>query len=443
MLNGATKAVLYQSTSSSRVFNYLLGSSGVASSGNTVYIESGAYTVDATWGIYVSDVTVTFQSGAVLTAVNDMPNMWGQTGVGSPVMWLYGNNIIVSGVTINGNGLNQAVSATTYLSGANYCAGIMFNGNNSLVEYSTIYNCRSYGTITGDGVTTNNNGVMNCLIYDCGANGLNAWSGDNGSYFINNNVYDCGDVGIDSYGLNTIITGNTVYNVGWTTTGQTAIYGTMYGYNNAGWGIAIEESSGQSPAAGGSGSGNYLFIAGNTVSTTSFGIVVDGSGNGNINYVLISGNSVTTTLYWGLRLRDTSYDIVEYNTITTASIGVYLAVNTGSCTSNTVYGMTYSGCSTNYNYNGLTVSSSAPSIVAVTVASSPTGVGFVTANGSYGYAGAYSTSPYIFYDTVGNSVTLVANTVSGYTFSSWSDSGAQSHTITVPSSDATYTATFT
>ena len=82
-----------------------------------------------------------------------------------------------------------------------------------------------------------------------------------------------------------------------------------------------------------------------------------------------------------------------------------LGINLDStCTDNTVYGNTYSGCGTNFVNGGSGTITSAPSVVAVTVTSSPTGVGFVTANGSAGYAGSYSTSPYIFYDTVGNSV---------------------------------------
>ncbi len=92
------------------------GSGGHASSGNTVYVEAGAYLVDSTWTINVNSVTVTFAStlpttpnlmgnlvgsgtpGAVLTAVANLNNQ---------VLWVDGNNVVISGVTINGNSANQ------------------------------------------------------------------------------------------------------------------------------------------------------------------------------------------------------------------------------------------------------------------------------------------------------------------------------------------------
>ena len=111
--------------------------------------------------------------------------------------------------------------------------------------------------------------------------------------------------------------------------------------------------------------------------------------------------------------------------------GVYLDQ---TATGTNVFGNTFSNNANNFVNDGYGTITSAPSVVAVTVTSNPSGAGFVIANGKAGYAGSYSTTPYTFYATVGSSVTLTANTVNGYTFQGWSDSGAQTHTITVPSS---------
>jgi hypothetical protein len=410
ILNGATMAMLYQGTSSSQVFNYLLGSSGTASNGNTVYVEAGAYSVAGTWNVYKANIALTFQSGAVLTAVNNFNNI---------ILALHANGVTVSGVTINGNGANQSPAANAYVTGSNFNDGIDIFNDDCLIEYSTIYNCRCYGILSAYGSTADNVGVMNCKVYNCGANGISVSCGTatgTNFYIINNEVYGCGDVGIDSYGYDTIITGNYVHDIGSTAP--------MDGYNNAAWGIGIE-------MGGGTGSGKYLLIAGNTVNNcagdggSGGGIVTVGSGS--LNNIIIAGNTIDNGGWAAIQLGSSSNDFIEYNTITNTRSGL-----SGGGSNNVIYGNT--GISNN--------TSTPPSIVAVKVTSSPTGVGFVTANGVAGYAGSYSTSPYIFYATVANSVTLVANTVSGHSFASWSDGGAQSHTITVPSSYQTYTATY-
>jgi hypothetical protein len=84
-----------------------------------------------------------------------------------------------------------------------------------------------------------------------------------------------------------------------------------------------------------------------------------------------------------------------------------------------------------------------PSTVSVTFTSSSTGVGYITVNGSA------QTTPYtISTATIGDHYTIAAispvNITWGnqYVYSSWSDSGAQSHTYTV-SVAATVTASFT
>ena len=78
----------------------------------------------------------------------------------------------------------------------------------------------------------------------------------------------------------------------------------------------------------------------------------------------------------------------------------------------------------------------------ITVSSNPAGSGFVTVDG------APITTPQVFTWVQGSIHSLAASSpVSGgagiqYVWVSWSDGGAQSHTIAVPSSPATYTANF-
>ena len=80
--------------------------------------------------------------------------------------------------------------------------------------------------------------------------------------------------------------------------------------------------------------------------------------------------------------------------------------------------------------------------VSIIITSSPAGSGFVTVDGT-----SYST-PHTFTWTPGQTYTIAAiSTVAGpsgtqYVWTGWSDSGAQSHSYTVPSSSATVTANY-
>lgn len=56
------------SSSSSYVFNYTFGPSGVASSGNSLTVEAGSYFVDQPWLIDIYGATFNFQTGSTLTA---------------------------------------------------------------------------------------------------------------------------------------------------------------------------------------------------------------------------------------------------------------------------------------------------------------------------------------------------------------------------------------
>lgn len=430
VINGATNSMLYQSTSSRAAINYLLGSSGVASNGATVLVKSGSYFVDGPWEIRKNNVEIVFESGAVLTSSSASNTLVSdQEGAIS----INANYVVITGVTINGNGLNMYPAPMSWVNTNDYHQlwdGIDIVGDNNLIRGATLYNIRCYGVYVRYG---NYNGVINSKIYNIGANGITTGYADSSrvlNYFVNNELWSIGDVGISSYDATTIYTGNWVHDL------HSSL--TMNGYNNAGWGLACED--------GGGNPSSYIFIANNIVEDCWEGIVIDSSGpHGNINYVLLSGNTINNSEWLGMRIRDSSYDIIEYNTINGANYGIGVNVNQGSCVGNNQYGNTFLNCRSGswYSVTGVTLTNSPPSLVAVTVTSSPLSAGIVTANGSAGYAGTRSASPYTFYATVGSSVSLAANAVTGKTFGQWSDNGAQTHTINVPSSNTTYIATFT
>ncbi len=83
-----------------------------------------------------------------------------------------------------------------------------------------------------------------------------------------------------------------------------------------------------------------------------------------------------------------------------------------------------------------------PATVSATITSNPTGSGFVSVDGSP------ITTPQIYNWTIGDTHTIAAQSPAScgsgcqYVWQSWSDSSAQSHTITVPSAATTYTSTF-
>lgn len=332
MQNGATNAVLYQSTSFSSAFNYLLGAGGIAQSGNTVYINSGAYTVDATLTIYVSGVTITSASGTRTTNANGEPITTGGAvftaiaGLNSQMVTVYGNNVIINGGTFDGNGKTMSPSPTTFVTGANFNYGIQVNGDNDLITNTTVHNTRSFGITTGWGATVHNFGVVNNLVYDVGTNGIDSQDNSVGSYFINNEVWGCSDVGIGSwYDFNGIITGNYVHD-------NDAAHTTMYGYANSYWGIGFEGGTG-------TGNGNYYSVANNTINNVSVGIAAMPTQGGSMNYLLISGNKMTNTVWGGIYFQSScSYSIIEYNTISISSTGINIA--SSSCVNNDIYGNT-------------------------------------------------------------------------------------------------------
>jgi glucose/arabinose dehydrogenase/endonuclease YncB( thermonuclease family) len=92
------------------------------------------------------------------------------------------------------------------------------------------------------------------------------------------------------------------------------------------------------------------------------------------------------------------------------------------------------------NSSGLTNTASVsihPIKVQVTLATSPTGLQVIAGGTTY-------TAPVTLQGIPGSSATIqVASPQGGQAFASWSDGGAQQHNITVPTTDTTYTATFT
>jgi hypothetical protein len=417
--------VIKSSTSSSTVFNWLLGSGGYASSGSTVYVKSGSYLVDSTWNINVNSAYVSFQSGAILKAKNYLDGT---------VLVVNSNNVVIDGVTIDGNAYNQNPGSNI----SNAPDGIIIWGSYCVVTNSVIHNCLGYGVET---IVGHNSGIQNSKIYDIGWNGFTAYNAPN-SFCINCEVYRCSDVGIDSYASDCVFTGNYVHDM--------SVY--IAGGENSLWGIALEGDTGGSYSWGtGTGNGNYFLIANNTITNCAVGIIAGTSTNSG-DYLLISGNTLinctTTHFYSAIDLYHSSSSIVEYNNIKNSDVGIgieYAHIANGlSCVGNTVYGNTFSSCSQNIVDYGTSTTNTQPYYVAVTVTSSPTGSGYITVNGSYGCAGTYSITPHTFYTTVGSSINLAANSiVSGKTFANWSDGGAMSHTITVPSSNPIYVATYT
>lgn len=436
VLYGSNSSLIYQSTTSATAWNYLLGSNGIAPASSSVHVLAGSYTVTTSWTIYKASVQITCNSSAHITLANGVNTQ--------PILAIYANGVIINGGEWDGNGVNQLPIATTMLSpSANfwtaYSNGILIFGSYCTIERAYVHDCRCCGIVSMWLTSYHDNAVVNCTVVKGGANGIMvAGSGGANCIFINNVVWGWADVGIDTYGVCTKITGNNIYKNG---KNGTTPFGGYEGSVNSGDGIGIEGNSG-------SGSG-YQLIAYNRINDSYATTTGPNGGRG----ILVAGGSPTNTIIqgnviinhrgaqqWnGIDLVSVSNFHIEYNYIRNFVIGVYLE----SGSSNNVYGITYNNCSTNFSNGGTGTTQTSPSIVAIRVTSSPSGVtGLVSADGSYGYAGIYSTSPYVLYATVTTSVSLVATSKTGYTYSSWSDSGAQTHSITVPATNYTYTATF-
>ena len=158
--------------------------------------------------------------------------------------------------------------------------------------------------------------------------------------------------------------------------------------------------------------------------------------------------SVAPELAFGTISQDQPLENSASNGFTLVTYGIgggeYTSALYKVLTSTGTAGSTVTTSNSDYSaYTGVIVTFKAQQTESITITSSSTGSGFVTVNGN-----AIST-PDTFTWNVGATYTIAANSpVSGgagtqYIFSGWSDSGAQSHSYTVPSSPATVTASFT
>jgi hypothetical protein len=454
ILDGDTKGILYQSSSSSQVINYLLGSSGIASDGSTIYVDdtvrpsASGWNVDASWVIRRNNIQMFFSPQALLkprSFANEMSPYINVYGGGQPVLFLMGNGIYINGVTIDGNWLVQYPAPDQFIPAEpNWNSGIAvggyptnFGGTDCVIAYSKIYNCRRDGIFTvwqfnAPQSSVRNLLVENCEIYNISANGVSIGVGQythvNG-YVINNHIHHCGDCAVDFSGDDSVFTGNYVHDIG-------PII--PHGYVDSGWAVCVEFGHGME-------NGMYEFIAGNRIINSIVGVCIQGIGT--MHDVLVSGNIIDTCSESGIQMgawgiNPATNNIVEYNSLANChDSGIMIGTqgNPSMAINNTVYGNVYSNCGTNFRNWGTGTVLTQPPVVATTVTSLPTGEGYITANGLAGYAGSYSTSPYVFYATVGSQVVLAATSTS---FISWSDGGAQTHIIVVSASYQTYTATY-
>jgi hypothetical protein len=142
------------------------------------------------------------------------------------------------------------------------------------------------------------------------------------------------------------------------------------------------------------------------------------------------------------------YWIVYWSDVTLNSNGYYYT--TGTSYQSFYYSATYNGSQwptsiSSYSARARQISEYANfSYTPVTFTSNPTGSGYITVNGSA------VTTPYSFSGKVGDTYTIAANspanTVAGqsqYLYSSWNDSGAQSHVYTVVDGGSNISASFT
>jgi len=242
-----------------------------------------------------------------------------------------------------------------------------------------------------------------------------------------------------------------------------AAYGATFDVKaHAGSGLAVAVTTGGACSGSGSSSGN----PGSPVTIAMTGGVgtctVNFDQGGNSSYSAATqvvetttAQKATPTATLNVTNSPVTYDGAPHAAtvgITVSSVpGAVSAILTGGAATQTATG-TYPVTATftpndpaNYaTLNGLSAGNfviTAPGTVEITVATAPAGRTLTVDGTDY-------TAPHTFTWTIGSSHTLAAASPqtdpgSRYTFSAWSDSGSQSHSITVPATAGTYTATFT
>jgi len=294
-------AIRWSSISSTSVFNSAISAS---TTGETILVKTGTYSLNGSiTGTGKDNITLTFENGATLFVSN---------GMNAPAIILKNcRNWRISGVTINGNAANQAIT--------NGVHGIAIESSrNCRVDGVRIHNVRTFGYVSSICV---NVGITNSKITNCGWNGIELGGncgGEVSTYAMNNEVAYCGDVGISTYGVSTLIQNNYVHDMNGAT-----------GYNNAQWGIAVE--------AGGNNT-----ITGNTVKNCLYGIVIGYGSN------IISGNTVLDAGKDGIHIGAnddgnmvTDNSVTGWNKKLQADYGIYIGGDRNTVRNN-VLSTTYS-----------------------------------------------------------------------------------------------------
>ena len=300
--------MVFQSADSSRVFSNVVGN---CSSGASIGIKPGTYTVNTQWVMKgKNSVTLNFEAGAKLCAAN---------GLNSNVFAIcQSTNIVVNGVTIDGNAANQSPNDNFP---SNVPNGIFVGGfadagcSNVKINNAVIYNVRQFGVYIG--FTANSNcGVANSKIYNCGWNGWTACSDSQNCYLTNSEIYGCSDVGASTYGTGSIITGNYIHDMNGST--GSVLPGSR-------WAVGIEGGSGDT-------------ISGNTIQTSAMGVFNAGFAN-----VAISQNTFKYMVEAGVYVYAGSTNTsITNNDFTLCTSGTKAAkiINSGSGTTinaNTAY----------------------------------------------------------------------------------------------------------
>jgi hypothetical protein len=276
--NASTGLNVYSSSSVVSTFSTAFR---LVSSGGKITVFPATYTVTTSHieMTGVTNVTVAFEPGAVLTISN---------GLDVTVLELVNCvNCTLINPQINGNGLNQNTPWLT--------DGILFyDCSGCLAVNASITNCYRDGFAISDDVAGNQpNGIVNSTITFCGWNGMTLGAGGLdtiGAYAINNTVAYCSDVGITNYGVGNRIIGNYIHDMNGTTN------------TKAHWGIGVEANG-------------YDLIANNTIvnSGTGISIAPDTSHFVQSNFVIYNDIVNCST---GICVADTGYDTVTHNRVT-------------------------------------------------------------------------------------------------------------------------------
>jgi hypothetical protein len=286
-----------QSTSSSYVFNWLMGSSGQAVYGDTLYVQNGAYSADGTWILAVADnIQIVLGTSAVVTL---------ESHLNVPVFIFNGVNYCdVTGGVFDGNAYNQDATPGSEANGV-----MISYGSHNIFHYSTIQNVRIFGfyTVGASAYDT----IDHCNINHIGWNPINLGSGDpdqSNCYATNNVISYFSDVGITSYCPDNIIASNTFSNIqifigGW----EGAGYGSL-------WAIGFETNS------DGTG-GNYATAYNNVINgspSAVAGIVINAGSN-----VMATGNTISNCII-GLDDSGNAHNVFQYNTVSYCNTGLLI-----------------------------------------------------------------------------------------------------------------------